>query len=275
MQPRRITSASNPAIKEVASLRDARRRRERGQVLVDGSRDIRRALEAGWQIDVLVTCESHADAQLEDALETVDPASAVDWIEAPAAVHARVAYGESTKPVAVVRPKRWGWDDLLPPPDSRATIVVLDRVEKPGNVGAVLRCCDALGARGVVLSDPVCELYNPNAIRSSTGAIFTLPVLESEAVDTSARLVDARFSVFAARVEAAAEDYAAVDWPLRSAIVFGSEADGLGDRWQGASVRGVVIPMEGRVDSLNVSVAAAVVLSEISRRRRRVGAPAP
>ena len=265
MKPHCIASPQNPIIKEIAALRNARQRRKQGRILIDGGRDILRAIEAGWRIEYIVCCETESDENFDAAAATLAANGRVKWIQTTPAAHSRLAYGESTKAVAVVEPRVWSWADVLPEPNGDATVVILDRIEKPGNVGAVLRCCDALNVRGVVLSDGICELYNPNAIRSSTGAIFWLPVLESTAQTAADRLTQAGFSFFAARIDAQAEDYAAVQWGKRRAIIFGSEAEGLGNRWEGSNIRNVMIPMSGRADSLNVSVAAAVVLAEIRR----------
>jgi TrmH family RNA methyltransferase len=143
---------------------------------------------------------------------------------------------------------------------------VLEGVDKPGNVGAVLRSADAAGVSALIVADGGTDLFNPNAIRASLGAIFTLPVAVAPAAAVRAWLLRQGFAVFAARVDAPM-CYTAVSYRGRSAFVLGSEAYGLTDRWRGEGVTPVRLPMCGVVDSLNVSAAAAVLFFEAWRQR--------
>jgi TrmH family RNA methyltransferase len=145
-------------------------------------------------------------------------------------------------------------------------VAVLEGVEKPGNVGAVLRSADAAGVSAVILADPRTDLYNPNAIRASLGTIFTMPVCEAASGDVLARLREHECMILAARVDGAVP-YTEVDYRRPTAIVLGSEAAGLSPIWTGDDIRAVRLPMRGVADSLNVSVTAAVLFYEALRQR--------
>ncbi len=187
-------------------------------------------------------------------------------VRATAGVLDRLAYGDRSEGiVAVVRiPERPL--AAVPLPDD-ALVVVLEGVEKPGNLGAVLRTADAAGADAVIAADPRTDLFNPNAIRASLGTIFTVPVAAAPSDDVRAWLTAAGIGVLAARV-GAATDYATADLRGPVAVVLGSEAHGLSAAWDGDGVTPVSLPMHGVGDSLNVSITAAVLLYEARRQRR-------
>ena len=149
-------------------------------------------------------------------------------------------------------------------------VAVLEGVEKPGNVGAVLRSADAAGVSALIAADPRTDLYNPNAIRASLGTIFTMPVCEAAGGETIEWLRANGFRIFAARVDGAIP-YTEADYRGRSAIVLGSEAAGLSPLWRGDDVQAVRLPMLGAADSLNVSVTAAVLFYEALRQREERG----
>jgi TrmH family RNA methyltransferase len=149
-------------------------------------------------------------------------------------------------------------------------VAVLERVEKPGNVGAVLRTADAAGVSALIVADPQTDLYNPNTIRASLGTIFTLPVAQATAEETLSWLRSRRLTVFTARVDAT-RPYTAADFRGPAAIVLGSEAEGLTSVWSGAEIQAVSLPMRGAADSLNVSATAAVLFYEALRQRRWTG----
>jgi TrmH family RNA methyltransferase len=151
-------------------------------------------------------------------------------------------------------------------------VAVLEGVEKPGNAGAVLRSADAAGVSAVIVADARTDLFNPNAIRASLGAIFSLPVCEATSADALAWLRQRRFAVFAARVDGAVP-YTQADYRGPAAIVLGSEAAGLSPVWTGDDIQAVRLPMLGVVDSLNVSAAAAVLFYEARRQRTRCKCP--
>lgn len=147
----------------------------------------------------------------------------------------------------------------------RELYLVLDRFEKPGNLGAALRTADAAGATAVLVSDPICEIWNPNAIRASLGAMFTVPIAVSSSVDLRKWLRERSICCYAARTENGS-DYSQVHFARKSAIIIGSEAYGLEDRWKSEEITPVHIPMYGKIDSLNASVTCSILLFELIRQ---------
>lgn len=259
-----ITSLTNPRVKAAVRLRDRREREESGLTIVDGAREILRALDAGVRVRTAFIAPELL--RTEDAL-SVD-ARLHDWpaaIEVSPAVLAKVAYGDrSDGIVAIVEAPARTLGDLGLPDDP--LILVVEGVEKPGNLGAVLRTADAAGADAVIAADSRTDLFNPNAIRASIGTIFSVPVVAAGTPDVLAWLTSQGIRTVAAIV-GAERQYTAVDLTGPLAIVLGSEADGLSDAWLGAGIMPIAIPMHGLADSLNVSIAAAVVLFEAIRQR--------
>lgn len=259
-----ITSLTNPRIKAAVRLRDRREREETGLTIVDGAREILRALDAGVRVQTAFIAPDLL--RTEDAL-SVD-ARLHDWpaaIEVSPAVLAKVAYGDrSDGIVAIVEAPGRTLDDLGLPDDP--LILVIEGVEKPGNLGAVLRTADAAGVHAVIAADPRTDLFNPNAIRASIGTIFSLPIAAAATAEVLSWLATSRIRTVAA-VVGADQQYTAVDLTGPLAIALGSEADGLSDAWRGAGITPIAIPMHGIADSLNVSIAAAVVLFEAVRQR--------
>lgn len=143
--------------------------------------------------------------------------------------------------------------------------LVLDRMEKPGNLGAALRTADGAGVAGVVLADPICDIWNPNAVRASLGALFTVPIAVSTEMEIQTYLQQAGIAIFTARVEGSVP-YTSADFRRSHAIVIGNEANGLQQRWLGGGIQAISIPMSGAVDSLNASVSTAILLYESKRQ---------
>jgi TrmH family RNA methyltransferase len=259
-----ITSLTNPRIKAAVRLRDRRERERTGLTLVDGAREILRALDAGVRVetlflaaDLLRTPDAHVVAERVAHRPTT--------IAVSPAVLAKIAFGErSDGLVAIVETPQVALADLVVPDD--ALIVVLEGVEKPGNLGAVLRTADGAGAHAVIAAHPRTDPFNPNAIRASLGTIFALPFVAATTPETIAWLHHSGIRPLAAIVDAET-DYMAVDLRGPVAIVLGSEAAGLSPAWQDTDVTPVSIPMHGIADSLNVSIAAAIVLYEAVRQR--------
>lgn len=260
-----ITSLQNPRIKEMIRLRDGRHRRKQGRILIDGVREIDRAMQAGIVPSEVVYCQPLChDASAQAILTTAEERHA-ELMEVSSQVFEKLAFGARAEGmVAVASTPQTSLANLSL--DKNALVVVLERVEKPGNVGAVLRSADASGVGAVIVADGRTDLFNPNAIRASLGTIFTVPVVEASSRETLKWLQDREFSLFAARVDGSMV-YAEADFTGPSAIVLGSEADGLTDVWTGGRVQAVRLPMLGVADSLNVSVTAAVILYEALRQR--------
>ena len=265
-----ITSLTNPRVKAAVRLRDRRERDATGLTIVDGAREILRALDAGVRVETAFVAPDllrSPDALTVDARLHGWPAT----IEVSAAVLAKVAFGErSDGVVAIVETPSLTLADLALPDDP--LVVVVEGVEKPGNLGAVLRTADAAGVNVVIAVDPRTDLFNPNAIRASIGTIFALPVIAATSAEVVAWLTARGIRPLATVVEATTT-YTDVDFRGPVAIVLGSEAAGLSDAWHTSEVSPIAIPMLGLADSLNVSIAAAVVLFEAVRQRTAPGEP--
>ncbi len=262
----RITSLKNPRIKEILRLRQGQHRRRQRRMLIDGVREIRRAIEAGIVPSELVYCPSLCQDEATGGIVAAAEQKGVELIEVTGPVFEKLAFGERAEGLLAVAPTpRTSLAELAL--GENALVVVLEGVEKPGNVGAVLRSADATRADAVIVADGRTDLFNPNAIRASLGTIFTVPVAEASSREALQWLLAQRFSVFAARVDGSVV-YTEIDLTAgRSAIVLGSEADGLTDTWSGDCVQAVRLPMLGVADSLNVSVTAGVFLYEALRQR--------
>lgn len=260
-----ITSLRNPRVMQAAQLRDARQRRKQGRFLIDGMREIQRAVQGGIQLDELYVCPElarcEADRQWPHPL--AGHAGAAFRISAP--VMSKLAYGDRAESLLAVGLSRVRTLlELQLPPEP--LIAVLCGIEKPGNLGAVLRSADGAGVHAVVVADAAADLFNPNTIRASLGTVFTQPVVQAAQDEALAWLREHSFRILAARVDATVPHHKA-DFRGRTAIVLGSEAAGLDERWQGADFTAIALAMRGQADSLNVSATAAVLFYEAARQR--------
>jgi TrmH family RNA methyltransferase len=267
-----ITSAANPRVRAALELRERRGRERAGRLLVDGAREVARAVEGG-----LTVVEAFIDAQgPRDAAGAATRARlagrGVELVPLAGAALARLAYGDrSSDVIAVVAAPATGFDrlDEIVTGSPDPLVVVVEDAEKPGNLGAIARSADGAGAVALVAATgrgPAADPWNPNAVRASVGTVLTLPIAVAPTAETLAWLRRIGLRIVAARVQAAVvHDAADLRGPL--AIVVGNEARGLGSDWLAPDVLGVRLPMRGRADSLNVSAAAAVLLYEARRQR--------
>lgn len=261
-----ISSRQNPRYKAALALREARERRAHRRLLVDGVSEIGRALEAGVRAVEAWVAPDRLRSDTARALLPRLAGSGAEIVETTPELLARLAYGERDDGiVAVFLAPVTNLERLALP--ERPLVVVVEGVEKPGNLGALLRSADGAGADAVIVSDPVSDVWNPNAVRASLGTIFSLPLAVSGAAEAAAFLHDRGIAIVAARVDGAT-DYDKVDLAGPIAIVVGAETTGLSEVWSGRDVATVRIPMLGHADSLNVSVSAAVLLYEARRQRR-------
>lgn len=257
-----ITSAQNPKIKSVLSLQKPRERRKQQLFLIEGHREIKWALEAGYTIGNLFYC----DTEETEALLTDDLKKGRLVVPVAPAVFEKIAMRETSSGlVAVAQMKPHALSQLTfrqTPP----LVLVIEAVEKPGNLGAMLRTADAAGLDAVIVCDPLTDFYNPNVIRSSVGCVFTVPLVTATSEEAIAWLKNHGFALFATSLQGAVR-YDTVNYRAPSAIVMGTEATGLSDIWTTASDANIIIPMRGKIDSMNVSNAAAVVIFEAVRQR--------
>jgi RNA methyltransferase, TrmH family len=262
-----IASPSNPRIKATARLRDRRQRDATGLTLVEGTREVRRALEAGVRVVEAYVCEpllAGEDARAAlDALRSRD----IPTTSTTQAAFAKIAFGDRADGmIAVVRIPSMRLDDLALP--AEPLVVVLEGVEKPGNLGAVLRSADGAGVDALIAASPRTDLMNPNAIRASAGTIFSVPIASAPTDEVITWLQRRMIPIVATLVDADTL-YTDADLTGPLAVVFGSEAAGLTAAWRTEGITSVRLPMRGIADSLNVSISAAVVLYEARRQRDR------
>jgi RNA methyltransferase, TrmH family len=264
-----IDSPANPRVRTAAGLRERRAREQTGLTLVDGAREARRAVAAGVPIEAAFACEDLITS--EDARATLASLRASGRGEAIVDVSPRafekLAYGDRLEGIVlVVRPTLRSLEELELGPSP--LVVLTEDVEKPGNLGAILRSVDGAGADAVIAVGGT-DLFNPNVIRASVGTVFSVPLASATAPEALAWLQARAFRIIAARTDA---QRLHVDADLRGslALALGSERVGLSAEWHRADVEGVRLPMAGIADSLNVSVAAAVLLYEAWRQRRPI-----
>jgi RNA methyltransferase, TrmH family len=263
--PPDLTSRTNPRVTAVAALRDRRERDRRGLTIVDGAREVRRAIDAGVELIEVFICEPLlAGPDARAALDAIG-AAGLQPVSTSEGVFEKLAFGERAEGlVAVIRIPDLALERLSLP--ASPLVVVIEGVEKPGNVGAALRSADGAGADALIAASPRTDLFNPNAIRASAGTVFTVAVASASSADVRGWLRDHGLRVVAARVDAE-RAYTEADLRGPLAIVFGAEADGLTETWSDPDVEPIAIPMHGIADSLNVSVSAAVLLFEARRQR--------
>ena len=253
-----ITSKSNPKIKNVVKLQKSSERREQNRIIIEGRREIERAVACGFIVDTLFICN--------DILKESVSINANYVEEVTLEVFEKIAYREGSDGLlAVAIPK---YADLKSfKPKKNPLIIVLETVEKPGNLGAIMRTADAAGVDAVIIADPRTDLYNPNAIRASIGTIFSVPLFACSSEECINWLRENDIKIYCTYLKASI-DYLEADFRQGSAIVMGTEATGISDIWVGAADQNLIIPMNGIADSLNVSVTTAIVVFEAIRQRR-------
>ena len=274
MRTETVTSARNPRIKELLALQEkSRLRRDKGLFTVEGRRELGHCAEAGFRIRDLFICrEICPDNELERILDLIaasagGSASMPGITEVPADLYGKIAYRGGTEGIiAEVEYKERTLGSLNI--GDNPLIAVLEGVEKPGNLGAVLRSADSCGADAVIVCDPLTDIYNPNLIRASIGAVFTVPVVAAGSEETIAWLKDRNIQILTAQLQDSGLYYD-TDMTGGTAIVMGTEATGLTEIWRRNADRHIRIPMLGKLDSLNVSVSAAILLYEAVRQRNQ------
>ena len=274
-----ITSAQNPKIKNLLLLQEkSRARKEQGLFVVEGRRELEHCIAAGFKVRTVFVCEEIAGTEWLSSVplrgpvraNTPESHSAPAIITIPEALYRKIAYREGTEGIiAEVEMKSRGLEDLRL--RENPLVVVLEAVEKPGNLGAVLRTADAAGVDAVIVADPLTDLYNPNLIRASIGAIFTVPTVAAPSADVISWLKAGGIRILTAQLQDSSLYYD-VDMKCGTAIVMGTESTGLTQPWRNAADAHIRIPMLGRLDSLNVSVSASILIYEAVRQREALKA---
>lgn len=271
MRTESITSAQNPKIKELLLLQEKSKTRwEKGLFVVEGKRELMHCLEAGYHVRSLFVCESIiSEKDLKALLEIVgDDRTSQNCtvFSVSPNVYDRIAYRGDTEGVMAELKSRNISLKELKFKNEMPLVVLMESVEKPGNLGAILRSADAAGADAVIICDPLTDLHNPNLIRASIGAVFSVPVIAVSSEEAIDWLRANKFNIYTAQLQDS-EWYYDCDMTESTAIVLGTEATGLSLQWRLAANKHIKIPMLGRLDSLNVSVSAAILLFEAVRQR--------
>ena len=255
-----ITSAQNPFIKSLVQLQEkAKNRKQTGTFLMEGKREIELAVKGGYEVEtILFLPEFISEKDLKKF--TVS-----DCIEISKEVYQKLAYRDTTEGVlAVAKTKSHQLSDLKL--SKNPLILVAEAIEKPGNIGALLRTSDAANIDAVIIANPKSDLYNPNVVRSSVGCLFTNQIAIASSEEVIAYLKENQIDIYSATLQNA-NTYHLEDYTTPTALVVGTEATGLTELWRTESKKNIIIPMQGEIDSMNVSVAAAILLFEAKRQR--------
>ncbi|HYG03003.1 MAG TPA: RNA methyltransferase [Chryseosolibacter sp.] len=257
----KITSTQNPKVKSLLALEKPRERRKQGLFIIEGKKEIRMAMDAGYKIGNLFFCDEMISlADLHD-LNTDNKLV----IPVSKDVFDKIAVRENSGGVlAVAEQKAHNLKQLKL--SGNPLVLILEGVEKPGNLGAILRTADAAGVDAVIICDPQTDFYNPNVIRSSIGCVFSTQIASATSEETINWLREMKIKIYCTYLKAS-KPYHLVDYLKPSAIVMGTEATGLSDIWVQHADANIIIPMQGKIDSMNVSTAASVVVFEARRQR--------
>lgn len=259
----KITSTQNPRIKNLIALQRSRERRLLNRIIIEGYREISLALAAGFPVKELYSFRAlDTENRLSLLLEHLEKNHI---FEISGEVFEKLAYREASDGlIAVAEPRILKLNDIQL--SANPLIIVLEAVEKPGNLGAVLRTADAANVDAVIVCDPLSDIYNPNTIRSSIGCIFTKQVVACTSSEAIEWLREKRIPTYAAALTAT-DYYQETDLSGTAALVMGTEATGLSRLWLNKADHQIKIPMLGRIDSLNVSTSAAILVFEAMRQR--------
>jgi TrmH family RNA methyltransferase len=259
---KQITSSQNPFIKSLVQLQEkAKSRKQSGTFLIEGKREIELAIKGNYELEtVLFLPELISEEQLSKLSK-----SQINLIEINKEVYQKLAYRDTTEGIiAVAKTKSLALQDLKLP--ENPLILVMESIEKPGNIGAMLRTCDAANIDAVIIANPKTDLYNPNIVRSSVGCLFTNQIATGSTEDVIQFLKEKNIAIFGATLQNS-NFYHTQDYTIPTALVVGTEATGLTQAWRDAATQNVIIPMQGEIDSMNVSVASAILLFEAKRQR--------
>lgn len=264
---KQISSVHNPLIKKVVLLKEkSRERKKTGIFVLEGQRELQLAIKGKYELDTVFYYPDLIDEnQVDEILK--NSSSELEVIETSKEVHQKIAYRETTEGiVALVKSKSHLLEDLKFS-TKKPLILVAEAPEKPGNIGALLRTADAANLDAVIIANPKGDLYNPNIIRSSVGGVFTNTIAIGSTKEVIAFLKSKEIDLYCAALTAS-KPYTEIDFKKSAAIIVGTEATGLSNEWLQNSTQNIVIPMQGVIDSMNVSVAAAILIFEAKRQRK-------
>ena len=256
---KQITSSQNPFVKSLIQLQEkAKARKQSGTFLIEGMREIELAIKGNYEIETILFLPELLSNNHITKL-TNNP------IEISKEVYQKLAYRDTTEGIlAVAKTKSLQLSDLKLP--ENPLILVMEAIEKPGNIGAVLRTCDAAKIDAVIIANPKTDLYNPNIVRSSVGCLFTNQIAIGSTEEVIDFLIENDINFYSATLQNATS-YHTQDYTTPTALVVGTEATGLSELWREKTTQNIIIPMQGEIDSMNVSVAAAILIFEAKRQR--------
>lgn len=262
-----LSSLQNPRIKQLIHLRDRSERDKTGKFLIEGYRELLRAVDAGRIIEVLFICPALFLGSNEDKLISQIKKQGAEIISCSEQVFHKISYRDRPDGLIGLAPQKHLSLQHLEPLRDSPFLVIAEAIEKPGNLGTILRSSDAVGAHGLILCDRCTDIHNPNVVRASVGTLFTLPVVEAGGKETLEWLKKNHISILAA-TPSAEKEYTEVDMTGPVAIAVGTEQLGLSKLWMDQADLQVRIPMCGVADSLNVAMATTLLLYEVLRQRR-------
>lgn len=259
---KQITSVQNPYIKSLVQLQEkAKVRKQTGTFLIEGQREIELAVKGGYEIETILICTDLVQHYENLNIQKSDN----QLIEISKEVYQKLAYRDTTEGIlAIAKTKSLSLSNLKL--SKNPLILVGESLEKPGNVGAILRTADAANVDAVIIANPKSDLYNPNIVRSSVGCLFTRQIAMGTTEEVIAYLKANNINIYSATLQDSTE-YHTQDFTTPTALVVGTEATGLSEKWRVESTKNIIIPMQGEIDSMNVSVAAAILLFEAKRQR--------
>jgi len=258
---KQIQSVQNPLIKNILKLQEKSRERKKQQLfVVEGKREIELACKGQFDIDSLLFIQQKIE------YDYLKQFNAREVIEITQEVYQKIAYRESTEGIIAIAKSKYIDLNSLIFKNKEPLILVIEGIEKPGNIGAMIRSADAANIDAIILADPKTDQYNPNVIRSSVGGVFTKNIAISSSDEVIKFFKKNNIRMYAATLQNS-NKYTDEDYTEASAIIVGTEANGLTQIWRDHSTKNINIPMQGEIDSMNVSVAAAIILFEAKRQR--------
>lgn len=258
---KQITSSQNPFIKSLVLLQEkAKARKQSGMFLIEGIREIELAIKGKYEIENILICLELIDKTFNHSVFQT-----FNTIEISKEVYQKLAYRDTTEGIiAVAKTKSHSLSELNLP--ENPLILIMESIEKPGNIGAMLRTCDAANVDAVLIADIKTDLYNPNMVRSSVGCLFTNQIAVGTSEEIINFLQENNINFYSATLQNSTS-YHTQDFTKPTALVVGTEATGLSEVWRDKATQNIIIPMQGEIDSMNVSVAAAILLFEAKRQR--------
>jgi len=256
-----LSSAQNSQIKRLKALQaKAKKRKAEKAFVIEGFKEIAHAIRGGYHIETLFLKEGEEQYPLINKIE------GTETITVSSSLLEQICYRKTSKAIAVAQAKEHGLDTFHQK-SKNPFILVAEAPEKPGNIGALLRTADAMGVDCFIIIDAKTDLYNPNVVRSSVGCLFSVPVITTSLTEAFDFFRQNKIQVYSAALTKNAKKYTAFDFTGPTAIAVGTEGEGLSPAWLAHNSTPIIIPMLGQNDSLNVSVAAGIILAEVQRQR--------